>query len=277
MILVKDTDAKSVNAAILALNDDLDKQVKAVKNNNAGIVEGETYNINISGNSGSVKNALTITSTTGYTAPSTTVYDGSEAKTATIYTPDQAVNKTSSPTFNTVTAALNGNATSADKVNNVLTLNVDGTTTSYDGSEAKTATIYTPDQAVNKTSSPTFASIIAASLIGNASTATKLIGSPTKKYGFTYSEYNYSNIPSLDMNYYQSPGIYSFVEDMNNNTSKSLVNAPYSKVDGGWSLMVFPTGSRYCCQLFFAYLVSKIYVRSSSYTGQVSFGPWYEK
>ena len=94
MILVKDTDAKSVNAAILALNDDLDKQVKAVKNTNAGIVEGETYNINISGNSGSVKNALTITSTTG-----STVYDGSEAKTATIYTPDQEVNKTSSPTF----------------------------------------------------------------------------------------------------------------------------------------------------------------------------------
>ena len=108
MILVKDTDAKSVNAAILALNDDLDKQVKAVKNNNAGIVEGETYNINISGNSGSsgsVKNALTITSTTGYTAPSTTVYDGSEAKTETIYTPDQAVNKASSPTFDQITAS----------------------------------------------------------------------------------------------------------------------------------------------------------------------------
>ena len=223
MILVKDTDAKSVNAAILALNDDLDKQVKAVKNNNAGIVEGETYNINISGNSGSsgsVKNALTITSTTGYTAPSTTVYDGSEAK---------------------------------------------------------TETIYTPDQAVNKASSPTFASIIAASLIGNASTATKLIGSPAKRYGFTYSEYNYSNIPSLDMNYYQSPGIYAFVEDMNDDTSKSLVNAPYSKLDGGWSLMVFPTGSIYCCQLFFAYNVAKIYVRGSHYSGSPSFGPWYEK
>src|SRR5574344_1295052 len=136
-----------------------------------------------------VNNAITITSTTGYTTPSTIVYDGSEAKTATIYTPDQEVNKTSSPTFNTVTAALNGNATSADKVNNVLTLNVGGTTTSYDGSTAKTvtigsnakltvattdtytaastteydgstaktATIYTPDQEVNKTSSPTFA------------------------------------------------------------------------------------------------------------------------
>ena len=222
MILVKDTDAKSVNAAILALNDDLDKQVKAVKNTNAGIVEGETYNINISGNSGSVKNALTITSTTGYTAPATTVYDGSEAK---------------------------------------------------------TATIYTPDQEVNKTSSPTFASIIAASLIGNASTATKLIGSPAERYGFTYNEYYYSNIPSFNMNYYQSPGIYGFVEDMNDNTSKSLVNAPYSKLDGGWSLMVLPTGSRYFCQLFFAYDVSKIYIRSSYYGGgsSPSFGAWYEK
>ena len=189
MILVKDTDAKSVNAAILALNDDLDKQVKAVKNNNAGIVEGETYNINISGNANTaskVKNALTLN-----VGGNATSYDGSEAKTATIYTPDQEVNKTSSPTFNTVTAALNGNATSADKVNNVLTLNVGGNATSYDGSEAKTvtigsnakltvattntytaastteydgstaktATIYTPDQEVNKASSPTFAKI----------------------------------------------------------------------------------------------------------------------
>src|SRR5574344_7920 len=153
-----------------------------------------TVTATLSGNATSadkVNNAITITSTTGYTTPSTIVYDGSEAKTATIYTPDQEVNKTSSPTFNTVTAALNGNATSADKVNNVLTLNVGGTTTSYDGSTAKTvtigsnakltvattdtytaastteydgstaktATIYTPDQEVNKTSSPTFAKI----------------------------------------------------------------------------------------------------------------------
>lgn len=131
MILVKDTDAKSVNAAILALNDDLDKQVKAVKNTNAGIVEGETYNINISGNSGSVKNALTITSTTG-----STVYDGSEAKTATIYTPDQSVNKASSPTFEglnltgtslTVTSSLTGASVSncwAKVYGNILRLHI---------------------------------------------------------------------------------------------------------------------------------------------------------
>lgn len=116
------------------------------------------------------------------------------------------------------------------------------------------------------------------SIGGNASTATKLIGSPVKKYGFTYSEYNYSNIPSLDMDYYQSPGIYSFVEDMNHDTSKSLVNAPFSKVGGGWSLMVLPIGSRYYCQLFFSYDGPEIYVRSSYYTGAaVGFGPWNEK
>ena len=250
MILVKDTNAKSVNAAILALNDDLDKQVKAVKNNNAGIVEGETYNINISGNSGSVKNALTLN-----VGGNATSYDGSSAKTVTI----GSNAKLTVATTDTYTAA---------------------STTEYDGSTAKTATIYTPDQAVNKASSPTFDQITASYLFGNASTATKLIGSPTKKYGFRYSEYNYSNIPSLDMNYYQSPGIYSFVEDMNDNTSKSLVNAPYSKLDGGWSLMVFPTGSRYCCQLFFAYYVSKIYVRTSYYAGgpiAIGFGAWYEK
>jgi hypothetical protein len=116
------------------------------------------------------------------------------------------------------------------------------------------------------------------SIGGNASTATKLIGSPVKKYGFTYSEYNYSNIPSLDMDYYQSPGIYSFVEDMNHDTSKSLVNAPFSKVGGGWSLMVLSIGSRYYYQLFFSYDGPEIYVRSSYYTGAaVSFGPWNEK
>src|SRR5574344_520778 len=190
MVLIKDATEKAINTAILALNDDIEK-VKASNSSSSssGITEGETYNINISGNANTaskVKNALTLnvggnatsydgssakTVTIGsnakltvatmntYTGGTTTSYDGSEAKTATIYTPDQEVNKTSSPTFNTVTAALNGNATSADKVNNVLTLNVGGTTTSYDGSEAKTSTIYTPDQEVNKTSSPTFAKI----------------------------------------------------------------------------------------------------------------------
>src|SRR5574344_672041 len=220
MVLIKDATEKAINTAILALNDDIEK-VKASNSSSSssGIKEGETYNINISGNANTaskVKNALTlnvggnatsydgssaktvtigsnakltVATTNTYTAASTTEYDGSTAKTATIYTPDQEVNKTSSPTFNTVTAALNGNATSADKVNNVLTLNVGGTTTSYDGSTAKTvtigsnakltvattntytaastteydgstaktATIYTPDQEVNKTSSPTFA------------------------------------------------------------------------------------------------------------------------
>src|SRR5574344_387233 len=234
MVLIKDATEKAINTAILALNDDIEK-VKASNSSSSssGITEGETYNINISGNANTaskVKNALTLnvggnatsydgssakTVTIGsnakltvatmntYTGGTTTSYDGSEAKTATIYTPDQEVNKTSSPTFNTVTAALNGNATSADKVNNVLTLNVGGTTTSYDGSEAKTvtigsnakltvattdtytaastteydgstaktATIYTPDQEVNKTSSPTF-NTVTATLSGNAATAT---------------------------------------------------------------------------------------------------------
>ena len=140
MILVKDTDAKSVNAAILALNDDLDKQVKAVKNNNAGIVEGETYNINISGNSGSVKNALTLN-----VGGNATSYDGSSAKTVTI----GSNAKLTVATTNTYTAA---------------------STTEYDGSTAKTATIYTPDQTVNKASSPTFDQITASYLFGSLNT-----------------------------------------------------------------------------------------------------------
>src|SRR5574344_1596920 len=233
MVLIKDATEKAINTAILALNDDIEKVKASNASSSSGITEGETYNINISGNANTaskVKKALTlnvggnatsydgssaktvtigsnakltVATTDTYTAPSTTEYDGSTAKTATIYTPDQEVNKTSSPTFAKISAALNGNATSADKVNNVLTLNVGGTTTSYDGSEAKTvtigsnakltvattdtytaastteydgstaktSTIYTPDQEVNKTSSPTFNTVTAA-LNGNAATAT---------------------------------------------------------------------------------------------------------
>src|SRR5574344_2054159 len=158
-----------------------------------------TVTATLSGNATSadkVNNAITITSTTGYTTPSTIVYDGSEAKTATIYTPDQEVNKTSSPTFNTVTAALNGNATSADKVNNVPTSNLDGIPTSYDGSEAKTATIYTPDQEVNKTSSPTFNTVTAA-LNGNATSADKVNNVLTLNVGGTTTSYDGSTAKTV--------------------------------------------------------------------------------
>src|SRR5574344_1183321 len=227
MVLIKDATEKAINTAILALNDDIEK-VKAnnSSSSSSGITEGETYNINISGNANTaskVKNALTlnvggnatsydgssaktvtigsnakltVATTDTYTAASTTEYDGSTAKTSTIYTPDQEVNKTSSPTFNTVTAALNGNATSADKVNNVLTLNVGGTTTSYDGSEAKTATIYTPDQEVNKTSGPTFNTVTAA-LNGNATSADKVNNVLTLNVGGTTTSYDGSSAKTV--------------------------------------------------------------------------------
>lgn len=234
MITIQNNAPEQINSAILSLDGDISQMKQDVKEQMAslkssvttqaaGLTDGSTYNINIKGNAATadkVNSALTVSGTNSFTAASSTTYNGSAAK---------------------------------------------------------AVTIYTPDQSVNSSSSPTFASIIAASLIGNASTATKLIGSPAKRYGFTYSEYYYSNIPSLDMNYYQSPGIYGFVEDMNSDTSKSLVNAPYSKLDGGWSLIVLPTGSSYCCQLFFAYDVSKIYIRSSYHSGKLCFGSWYEK
>src|SRR5574344_295381 len=227
MVLIKDATEKAINTAILALNDDIEK-VKASNSSSSssGITEGETYNINISGNANTaskVKNALTlnvggtttsydgstaktvtigsnakltVATTNTYTAASTTEYDGSTAKTSTIYTPDQEVNKASSPTFNTVTAALNGNATSADKINNVLTLNVGGTTTSYDGSTAKTATIYTPDQEVNKTSSPTFNTVTAA-LNGNATSADKVNNVLTLNVGGTTTSYDGSTAKTV--------------------------------------------------------------------------------
>src|SRR5574344_1610855 len=227
MVLIKDATEKAINTAILALNDDIEK-VKASNSSSSssGITEGETYNINISGNANTaskVKNALTlnvggnatsydgssaktvtigsnakltVATTNTYTAAATTEYDGRTAKTSTIYTPDQEVNKTSSPTFNTVTAALNGNATSADKVNNVLTLNVGGTTTSYDGSEAKTATIYTPDQEVNKTPTPTFNTVTAA-LNGNATSADKVNNVLTLNVGGTTTSYDGSSAKTV--------------------------------------------------------------------------------
>src|SRR5574344_1270741 len=225
-----------------------------------------TVTATLSGNATSadkVNNAITITSTTGYTTPSTIVYDGSEAKTATIYTPDQEVNKTSSPTFNTVTAALNGNATSADKVNNVLTLNVGGTTTSYDGSTAKTvtigsnakltvattdtytaastteydgstaktATIYTPDQEVNKTSSTTFNTVTAA-LNGNATSADKVNNVLTLNVGGNATSYDGSEAktatiytPDQEVNKTSSPTFNTVTAALNGNaTSADKVN-----------------------------------------------------
>src|SRR5574344_2217961 len=133
MVLIKDATEKAINTAILALNDDIEK-VKASNSSSSssGITEGETYNINISGNANTaskVKNALTLN-----VGGNATSYDGSTAKTVTI----GSNAKLTVATMNTYTAA---------------------STTEYDGSSAKTATIYTPDQEVNKTSSPTFAKI----------------------------------------------------------------------------------------------------------------------
>src|SRR5574344_673530 len=133
MVLIKDATEKAINTAILALNDDIEK-VKASNSSSSssGITEGETYNINISGNANTaskVKNALTLN-----VGGNATSYDGSSAKTVTI----GSNAKLTVATTNTYTAA---------------------STTEYDGSTAKTSTIYTPDQEVNKTSSPTFAKI----------------------------------------------------------------------------------------------------------------------
>src|SRR5574344_869285 len=146
----------------------------------------------------SIASALTtnITNTYSNSAVGTTTYNGSADVANNIYLPNQSLNSTDSPTFNTVTAALNGNATSADKVNNVLTLNVGGTTTSYDGSTAKTATIYTPDQEVNKASSPTFNTVTAA-LNGNATSADKVNNVLTLNVGGTTTSYDGSTAKTV--------------------------------------------------------------------------------
>src|SRR5574344_1115529 len=240
MVLIKDATEKAINTAILALNDDIEK-VKASNSSSSssGITEGETYNINISGNANTaskVKNALTLN-----VGGNATSYDGSSAKTVTI----GSNAKLTVATTDTYTAA---------------------STTEYDGSTAKTATIYTPDQAVNKASSPTFAQVTAA-LSGNASTATKLAGGPSSGCGFIYKEYNYSNIPSLNMNYYTESGIYTFLQDMNTDTSKSLVNAPIAQTNGGWCLMSIREGGNYNVQIFHPYDYASIYVRCSYYGG----------
>src|SRR5574344_2394320 len=127
MVLINSLDKKAINTAILALDDDI-KKVSNTSSSSSGseITEGNTYNINISGNANTaskVKNALTLN-----VGGNATSYDGSSAKTVTI----GSNAKLTVATTDTYTAA---------------------STTEYDGSTAKTATIYTPDQAVNKASS----------------------------------------------------------------------------------------------------------------------------
>lgn len=144
MVLIKDATEKAINTAILALNDDIEK-VKASNSSSSssGITEGETYNINISGNAATaskVKSALTLN-----VGGNATSYDGSSAKTVTI----GSNAKLTVATTDTYTAA---------------------STTEYDGSSAKAVTIYTPDQSVNSSSSPTFAQIAASYLFGSLNT-----------------------------------------------------------------------------------------------------------
>lgn len=143
MVLINSLDKKAINTAILALDDDIKKVSNTSSSSGSGITEGNTYNINISGNANTaskVKNALTLN-----VGGNATSYDGSEAKTVTI----GSNAKLTVATTDTYTAA---------------------STTEYDGSTAKTATIYTPDQAVNKASSPTFAQITASYLFGSINT-----------------------------------------------------------------------------------------------------------
>src|SRR5574344_857878 len=74
----------------------------------------------------SIASALTtnITNTYSNSAVGTTTYNGSADVANNIYLPNQSLNSTDSPTFNTVTATLSGNAataTTADKVGHTLT------------------------------------------------------------------------------------------------------------------------------------------------------------
>lgn len=94
-------------------------------------------------------------------------YDGSGA--VSVYTPDQDLNKASSPTFAglTVEGGISGDATSAQKVDHKLTITTTGSGENgeFDGSEAKT--VYTPNQSVNITSSPTFVQVTAGYFVGH--------------------------------------------------------------------------------------------------------------
>ena len=102
-------------------------------------------------------------------------YDGSSA--LSVYVPDQNVNSGADVTFGTVTASLEGNAHTASRVINSLTISKTGPTssTTYDGSAV--ATVYTPDQNVNSGSNVVFGTItgsLTGSISGNASTADRV-------------------------------------------------------------------------------------------------------
>lgn len=82
----------------------------------------------------SIASALTtnITNTYSNSAVGTTTYNGSADVANNIYLPNQSLNSTDSPTFNTVTASLSGNATTASDLNksagSVLYQSADNTT-----------------------------------------------------------------------------------------------------------------------------------------------------
>src|SRR5574344_435914 len=110
-----------------------------------------------------------VTSNTYSNNVGTQSYDGTSLVTSSIYEPNQSLNSTDSPTFNIVTAALSGNAstaTTADKVGHTLTITASNTysdtatgTTTYNGAADITQNVYLPNQSLNTTDSPEFASV----------------------------------------------------------------------------------------------------------------------
>lgn len=133
-------------------------------------VKGDVYGNANSANK--VNHDFSILSTTAYTSASvgTLTFNGLENIQYWVYKPNQDVNTNANVTFKTVTADkftgdLDGNAKSADKVNTSLTvrtLNTLETPTviSFDGSTAKSISIYTPNQEVNVTSTVNFNKVI---------------------------------------------------------------------------------------------------------------------
>lgn len=144
-----------------------------------GDIATVTANIfgNVYGNANTadkVNNKLTLTPVDASSDASiTSIYDGSQTVNFKVYRPDQTVNTTSNVDFTSVTALefnghltgdVQGNATSANKVNHSYTITTkdtltNHTTASFNGSRDIATEIYVPDQEVNENSTVTFSSL----------------------------------------------------------------------------------------------------------------------
>ena len=184
--VVQDVDTNFSSNIILETDTSISNTVnKIVVRDSSGNFAAGTITASLSGNATSSDKVNTVLTRGSYLTGNN--FDGSAATTwavdaATTNTGSKVVARDASGNFaaGTITASLSGNASTATRVNNVLTRGIYLTGSNFDGSAATTwavdaTTTNTGSKVVARDSSGNFAAgTITASLSGNASTATTL-------------------------------------------------------------------------------------------------------